>query len=67
MKKKILTKVYFEPIHLKTYYKKRFKYKVGDLPKTESTAKKVLTLPLYPSLEKYEIDYLLDMINNYFG
>ena len=63
----IMTKVYFEPIHLKTFYKKEFNYKQGDLPKTERIAEKVLTLPLYPSLTNKEIDYMINNIKKCYG
>jgi perosamine synthetase len=59
-----MTKVYFEPIHLKTYYKKEFHYKEGDLPTTEQISKKVLTLPLYPALTEKEIDYIVEKIKD---
>jgi perosamine synthetase len=59
---KIMTKVYFEPIHLKTYYTKEFNYEKNDLPITENMAEKVLTLPLYPSLTKKEMDYIISTI-----
>ena len=58
----IMTKVYFEPVHLKTYYRKTFNYKKGDLPKTEETAEKVLTIPLYPTIKKEELDYIIETI-----
>ena len=57
-----MTKVYFEPIHLKTFYTKEFHYKKNDLPITEEIAQKVLTLPLYPSLTKKEMDYIISTI-----
>ena len=60
----VMTKVYFEPVHLKTFYKKQFKYKPGNLPKTEHIATKVLTLPLYPTLTDTEIGYITDTIKN---
>jgi len=63
----VMTKVYFEPIHLKTFYKKEFNYKQGDLPKTERIAEKVLTLPLYPSLTNKEIDYMINNIKKCYG
>ena len=63
----IMTKVYFEPIHLKTFYRKKFNYKGGDLPETEEISKKVLTLPLYPTLTNKEIDYIVDKIKNCCG
>jgi len=58
----IMTKIYFEPIHLKTFYTKEFHYKKNDLPITEEIAKKVITLPLYPSLTKREMDYIITTI-----
>jgi dTDP-4-amino-4,6-dideoxygalactose transaminase len=58
----IMTKIYFEPIHLKTYYQKEFHCKKNDLPVTEEMAQKVVTLPLYPSLKKKEMDYIIDTI-----
>ena len=62
-REKILTKIYFNPIHLKTYYRKKHGYKKGDLPKTEKISGKVLTLPLYPTLKKTEIDHITKIIN----
>jgi dTDP-4-amino-4,6-dideoxygalactose transaminase len=58
----VMTKTYFEPIHLKTFYQKEYHYKPGDLPTTEEIAKKVLTLPLYPTIQNTEIDYVYNMI-----
>lgn len=58
----IMTKIYFEPIHLKTYYTKELHYKKNDLPVTEEITQKVLTLPLYPSLTKNEMDYIISTI-----
>lgn len=58
----IMTKVYFEPIHLKTFYIKEFNYKKSDLPTTEEMAEKVITLPLYPTLTKKEMDYIISVI-----
>jgi perosamine synthetase len=60
----IMTKVYFEPIHLKTYYKKQFNYKPGDLPRTENLSKKVLTLPFYTTLANQQIDTIVEIIKN---
>jgi len=58
----IMTKIYFEPIHLKTYYTKEFHYTKNNLPVTETIAEKVITLPLYPSLTKKEMDYIISTI-----
>jgi perosamine synthetase len=58
--KGITCKVYFEPIHQNEYYKKNFG--CPKLPVTEEVSKKVLTLPMYPSLTKDEMDYIVDEI-----
>lgn len=60
-RKRIMTKVYFQPIHLKTLYKNH-----AQLPQTEALAEKVLTLPLYPDLTKEEVDYMIGCIREYF-
>jgi perosamine synthetase len=60
----VMTKVYFEPLHLKTYYRNTFKTKEGDLPRTEEVSKRVLTLPLYPTLTNREIDYMVNVMKN---
>ena len=65
MNKGIMTKVYFEPVHLKTFYKNKFNYKDGDLPRTEEISGKVLTLPLHPMLDKKEMDYIVETIKEY--
>ncbi len=61
----IMTKVYFNPIHLTTFYRKKFNYGEGDMPKTEKISKKVLTLPLYPTLKNEEIEFIVDNIKKY--
>lgn len=63
-KSKIMTRVYFEPVHLKTLYLERFNYLEGDLPETEKISKKVLTLPLYPTISNNEIDKIVEIIYN---
>lgn len=65
-KKGIATKIYFEPIHLKTIYKEKYGLKKGDLPKTEELSSRVLTIPLYPLIKKEELDYIIKMIKDFF-
>lgn len=59
-------KVYFDPVHLSLFYRNEFGYKVGDLPKTEHISQTVLTLPMYPTLNKEEMDYMADKIKEFF-
>ena len=66
-KKGIMSKVYFNPVHLKTIYVQDYDYKKGDLPVTENLSKRVLTLPLYPGMKKEDIDYIIKSIKEYMG
>jgi len=61
----VLTKVYFNPIHLTKYYREKFNYKNLDLPTTENISNRVLTLPIYPNISKKELDYIIKLIINF--
>ena len=61
----VFTKIYFDPVHLTKFYREKFGYKEGDLPITEEISKKVLTLPMYPTLEKEEMDYVITKIKQF--
>jgi len=63
--KGIMTKVYFPPVHLTHFYKNELGY-TCKLPVTEEISKQVLTLPMYPTLTKEEIDYVVEEIKNFF-
>jgi len=65
-RKQIGTKVYFDPVHLTSFYKKTFGYKKGDLPITEKISSQVLTLPMYPTLTQKEMDYIIKEIKVFF-
>ena len=62
----IMTKVFFNPVHLTHFYRKKLGYKVR-LPVTEWISKQVLTLPMYPSLTRGEMDYIARAIESFFG
>lgn len=62
----IMTKVFFHPVHLTHFYRKKLGYKVR-LPVTERVSKRVLTLPIYPSLKRGEMDYIIEAIETFFG
>ena len=61
----IMTKVYFSPVHLTHFYKNELGY-VCKLPVTEKLSNQVLTLPMYPTLTKEEIDYIIEEIKKFF-
>ena len=63
--KGIMTKVYFSPVHSTHFYRKELRYKT-KLPVTEEVSSQVLTLPMYPTLAKEEMDYVIEEIKNFF-
>lgn len=64
--KGIMTKVYFHPVHLSHFYKDGLRYNCR-LPITEELSRQVLTLPMYPTLSRDEIDYIADSIAAFFS
>jgi len=61
----IMSKVYFNPVHLKTMYRQRFGCKEGDLPMTEALSGRVLNIPLFPTMSDDEISRLTGAICNF--
>jgi len=66
LKKRILSKVYFNPIHLTSFYKEKFGTTEGMLPVTEKIAQEVLSLPIYPNMNSEEKEYLVESISEFF-
>lgn len=54
------------PLHLQEVYKP-LGYKEGDLPHSETIAKKMFALPLYPELTEETIDEIVAVVRNYFA
>ena len=63
--KGISSKIFFDPVHLTKFYRQSFGFKKGDLPLTEEISKRVLTLPIYPTLKKKEMDYVITKIKRF--
>lgn len=54
--------VHFIPLHLQEFYKKTFGYVGGEFPNTEEVYRKIVSLPIYPSLTSSEVDYIINSI-----
>ncbi len=65
-KKGIMTKVFFYPVHLTHFYKKKLNYDCR-LPVTEEMSRRVLTLPMYPSLTMEEMNYIVKETKAFFS
>ena len=48
--------VHYIPVHLLTYYRKRFGYKRGDFPVAERIYDRSISIPLYPALSDVEVE-----------
>ena len=64
--KRIMAKIYFAPVHLKTIYSRDFGCQKGDLPVTEGISEKVLTLPFYPHMPEKEINFVARQVKKFF-
>jgi len=52
------------PLHLQKAYANQG-YKEGEFPVTESVAKRLLSLPMFPELRKEQIEYVADCIKEF--
>ena len=65
--KGVPTMVYYPiPLHLQPAFE-YLKYKVGDFSEAECAAKKVLSLPMYPELDKKEQESVVKAIKDFYG
>ena len=55
----IATSVHFIPIHKHPYYKKRYCYNDNDYPIANTIYKQSLSLPIYPGLNKEEVNFII--------
>ena len=63
--KGIMTKVFFEPIHLSKFYKKSG-FGKKSLSNTKKISQTVLSLPIFPGLKSEEITHICDSIKEFF-
>ncbi|MEM3765628.1 MAG: DegT/DnrJ/EryC1/StrS family aminotransferase [Candidatus Bathyarchaeia archaeon] len=60
----IETSVHYTPLHLMSFYRKMLKTRLGTLPVTERVYKEVLSLPLYPTMTRKDVDFITETIRN---
>lgn len=61
-KKNIGTSVHFIPLHLHPFYQRTFGYKEGDFPVAEKIYKRIVSLPLYPSMSNEKVLKVTEII-----
>lgn len=64
--KGILAQVNYIPIHMLTYYKKRFGYRQGDFPAAEQYFRECLSLPLYAGLSAKDQAMVIKEVRRFF-
>ena len=62
----IMTKIYFSPVHLTHYYHHELGYRVS-LPVTESVAKDIVSLPIFPGMADADVEIVVKNISEYYG
>lgn len=65
-KKGIMSKVFFYPVHLSTFYNKNQNRRNSSLKKTELVSSTILSLPMFPGLKLEEMKYIIDSIGEFF-
>jgi UDP-4-amino-4,6-dideoxy-N-acetyl-beta-L-altrosamine transaminase len=58
----IFPQVHYIPIHLQPYYKNKFGFNLSDFPKAEKFYEGEISIPMYPSLNTDDLDYLVNTI-----
>lgn len=62
LKINIRLQVHYIPIHMQPYYKEQYGFKEGDFPISESFYRNEVSIPMYPSLESADLQYIAEKI-----
>jgi dTDP-4-amino-4,6-dideoxygalactose transaminase len=58
----IQTSVHYPPVHLFSFYRKKFGFKKGMLPKTEEVSRREVTLPLHPRMDEGDAKWIVKRV-----
>ncbi len=56
------TSVHYKPLHQMSYYKERYNLKSHDFPIAEKTWQGNVSLPLFPFMKEYELEYICNNV-----
>ena len=54
--------LHYVPLHLLSYYRQKYNYRITDFPAALGAYSQVLSLPIYPALSKAEIEHICKVI-----
>ena len=58
----IQTSLHYPPAHLFSFYRKKFGFKAGMLPKTEGVSRREVTLPLHPRMAGGDVKWIAEKV-----
>ena len=58
----IQVSVHYPPVHLFSFYRRKFGYKTGMLPITEEVSRREITLPLHPLMNTEDVRWVTNQI-----
>jgi dTDP-4-amino-4,6-dideoxygalactose transaminase len=61
-KQQIGTSVHYKPLHLMTYYKKRYDLKPDDFPNANRIFKQCVSLPMFSAMSDEQLEYVIASI-----
>jgi dTDP-4-amino-4,6-dideoxygalactose transaminase len=56
--------VHFIPVHLHRFYQQRFGYRRGDLLHVEAIFDRIVSLPLYPSMTRADVQSVTQAVRD---
>ncbi len=63
----ISTMLHYIPLHLLTYYKKKYNHKIGDFPNALKHYQRYLSLPIFEDLTDAEVEYIIENVRRICG
>jgi dTDP-4-amino-4,6-dideoxygalactose transaminase len=59
---KIGSGLHFRSLHVQKYYRERYSFKTEDLPAAAEISERIISLPLYPGMDRYDIDSVIKAV-----
>lgn len=56
------TGFHYQPVHTFSFYREQYGYQLGQFPIAERIGSTILSLPLYPQLQRFEFEYIINTL-----